>query len=432
MRATPGINSIRNADRPRSMRPAGVLATAVLNKVVPPTLAKPEAAAAVVFASIRHRGPVARDAITAATGLSIATVNRQVSALLDANLIRERPDLAVPGAIGRPRIPVEINHEPYLALGVHVGARKTSIVASDLLGRTLDAVETPTAPGSQEAGLAALADSLLRYCSRWHRRRALWIGVAIGGVVDRLTGHVDHPRLGWAAAPVGPVLARALELPVSVASHVDAMAGAELLLGGGPHSDATSSLYVYARETVGFAQVIDGRVLTPVGGPGAIAGLPVSSEMLGGSGQLESTVSDEAVLTAASKVGILPSSGPKSTMAAVLTIARGADGQAQLARELLAERARVLGGAAALLRDMLNPEDVIVGGQAFTDYPESFRQVRAAFAERLLLPVREIRPTRFGGRVQEAGAGIVSLSALYADPLGALRKAHGRRPDVSA
>jgi len=210
------------------------------------------------------------------------------------------------------------------------------------------------------------------------------------------------------------------------------MAGAELLLGGGPHSDATSSLSVYARETVGFAQVIDGRVLTPVGGPGPIAGLPVSSEMLGGSGQLESTVSDEAVLTAASKVGILPSSGPKSTMAAVLTIARGADGQAQLARELLAERARVLGGAAALLRDMLNPEDVIVGGQAFTDYPESFRQVRAAFAERSLLPVREIRPTRFGGRVQEAGAGIVSLSALDADPLGALRKANGRRPDVSA
>ena len=409
-----------------------VVNTAVVNSVIPPTLAKPEAAAAAVFASIRRRGPVARDAITAATGLSIATVNRQVSALLDAQLVRERPDLAVPGAIGRPRIPVEVNHEPYFALGIHVGARTTSIVASDLLGRTLDAVETPTASGPQAAGLAALIDSVRRYRSRWHRRRALWIGVATGGVVDSTAGHVDHPRLGWSAAPVGPVLARALGLPVSVASHVDAMAGAELLFGAGQHIDVASSLYLYARETVGFAQVIDGRVLTPVGGPGTIAGLPVSSEMLGGSGQLESTVSDEAVLAAARKLGVLPESGPKSTMTALLKVARGADGPAADARELLAERARVLGGAAALLRDMLNPENVVVGGQAFTDYPESLRQVRAAFAERSLLPVREIRPTRFGSRVQEAGAGIVSLSALYADPLGSLRRARARRPEVSA
>lgn len=415
------------ARRPRSLR-----ATSVLANVVPPVLARPEAAAAAVFAAVRRRGPVARDVIAGATGLSIATVNRQVSALLEANLVRERPDLTVPGAIGRPRVPVEVNHEPYLTLGVHVGARTTSIVASDLFGRTLDAVETPTATGSQTAGLTALADSLRRYRGRWHRRRALWVGVAVGGVVDSDSGHVDHPRLGWTAAPLGPVLGRALGLPVSVASHVDAMAGAELLLGGRPQREGASSLYLYARETVGFAQVIDGRVHTPIGGPGTIAGLPVSSEILGGSGQLESTVSDEAVLAAARKSGILPASGPASSMSALLRIAKGDDGPAADTRELLVERARILGGAAALLRDMLNPEEVVVGGQAFTDYPEGLNAVRAAFAERSLLPVRDIRLTRFGGRVQEAGAGIVSLSSLYADPLGSLRKADARRAEVSA
>ena len=30
--------------------------------------------------------------------------------------------------------------------------------------------------------------------------------------------------------------------------------------------------------------------------------------------------------------------------------------------------------------------------------------------------------TAFGNRVQEAGAGVVSLSRLYADPIGALRR----------
>jgi hypothetical protein len=50
-------------------------------------------------------------------------------------------------------------------------------------------------------------------------------------------------------------------------------------------------------------------------------------------------------------------------------------------------------------------------------------EVAAAFARRSVLAPRELRVTAFGNRVQEAGAGIVSLSGLYADPLGALRRA---------
>ena len=404
----------------------------VLSNVVPPALRKPESAAALVFAVTRQRGPVARDVIATSSGLSIATVNRQVSSLLEAQLLRERPDLAVPGAIGRPRIPVEVNHERYLTVGVHIGARTTNIVASDLFGRTLDAVETPTPTGGHEAALTSLAHSTRRYLSRWHRRRPLWIGVATGGVVDSASGTVDHPRLGWVQAPVGPVLGDALGLPVSVASHVDAMAGAELLIGKHQYS-GSSSLFIYARETVGFAQVIDGGVHTPSSGPGTIAGLPVYSELLGGTGQLESAVSDEAILAAARKRGVLPNSGPNSSMSALLRIAKSGDGAAAAdARELLAERARILGGAAALLRDMLNPEEVVVGGQAFTDYPEGIKPMCAAFAERSLLGVREIRLTGFGSRVQEAGAGIVSLSSLYADPLGALRRANSRQADAAA
>lgn len=407
------------------VRPLGPRRTAIRNgvlaNVVPPALRTPEAAVAAVFAAIRQRGPVGRDSIATLTGLSIATVNRQVTALLDAQLLRERPDLVAAGAIGRPRIPVEINHEPYLTLGVHIGARTTSIVASDLLGRVLDAVETPTPGGSQTAALAALADSARRYLGRWHRRRALWLGVAIGGVVDSISGHVDHSRLGWSQAPVGPVLAGALALPASVASNVDAMAGAELLLGR--QERRGNGLYVYARETVGFALVIDGRVHSPTSGPGTVAGLPVQSELLGGSGQLESTVSDEAVVAAGRRTEILPATGPNSTITALVRLARQEGEGSAGARELLAERARVLGGAVALMRDMLNPDDLVVGGQAFTEYPEGMDRLRTSFAERSLLASREIRVSAFGNRVQEAGAGVVSLSSIYADPLAALRRA---------
>ncbi len=122
-----------------------------------------------------------------------------------------------------------------------------------------------------------------------------------------------------------------------------------------------------------------GGCTRPTSGPGTIAALPAHSELLGGTGQLESTVSDEAVLIAARKARIIPAEGPASTMPAVLRAARQGNEQAQA---LLAERARVLGEAVALLRDMLNPDDLVVGGQAFTEYPEGMELVEAAFAER--------------------------------------------------
>ena len=402
--------------------------------VVAPSLRVADTAAGSVFGAARLRGPIARDGIAAVTALSIATVNRQVTALLDAGLLRERADLAVSGAIGRPRVPVEVNHQPFLTLGVHIGAKTTSIVATDLLGRTLDVVETATPQGSQSAALATLADSARRYLGRWHRRKPLWVGVAAGGVIDTSSGYLNHARLGWADAPVGPVLADALGLPISMAAHVDAMAGAELLLGlrrstaptaatgrdGAGRTAPSTSLYVYARETVGYALSTAGRVHSPASGPGTIAALPVRSEMLGDSGRLESTVSDEAVLDAARRSRIVPASGPASTIAGVLRAARnGRHG----AVALLAERGRVLGEAVAMLRDMLNPDDLVVGGQAFTEYPEGMAAVEAAFAARSVLAPREIRVTAFGNRIQEAGAGVVSLGGLYADPVAAMRRA---------
>lgn len=412
--------------RPRTS--GGRYPQALLHHIVAPPLRIPEAAAAAVFSAARLRGPIARDVIAQATGLSIATVNRQVTALLDAGLLRERADLAVSGAIGRPRVPVEVDHEPYLTLGIHLGARTTSIVATDLLGRTLDVVETPTPHGSQTAALAAIAGSARTYLRRWHRRRPLWVGVASGGVVDSTTGYLDHPRLGWSDAPVGSVLAEALGLPVSLASHVDAMAGAELLLGVRRQpTRTTTSLYVYARETVGYALSIGGQVHSPASGPGTIAGLPAHSDLLGGTGALESTVSDEAVLTAARAAGFIPTGGPAATVTAVLKAARRGD---ERAVALVTERARVLGEAVALLRDMLNPDDLVVGGQAFTEYPEAMGTVEAAFVGRSVLPPRDLRVTAFGNRVQEAGAGVVSLSGLYADPIGAMRRAQARRAAV--
>src|SRR5690348_3715675 len=99
-------------------------------------------AAAVLRAATR--GPIFRDIATQTTGLSIATVNRQVSALLSAGLLRERADLTASGAVGRPRVPFEIDHESYVTLGVHIGSAVTRIIAADLSGKILGGLEIAT------------------------------------------------------------------------------------------------------------------------------------------------------------------------------------------------------------------------------------------------------------------------------------------------
>ncbi|MFD6897208.1 ROK family protein [Rhodococcus sp. NPDC060086] len=411
-----------DVSRPASLAPASRRSQTHV-RIVVPHLRIADGAAGSVLRVAADRGPASRDLIAKATGLSIATVNRQVTALLAAGLLRERADLTESGAIGRPRIPVEVDHEQFLTVGIHIGAVTTGIVAADLRGRIIGAVEIPTPSGDQDSALASITASAKAFVSRWHRRTALWAGVAIGGRVDSTTGIVDHPRLGWSQARVGEAVGLGLRLPVSVAAHVEAMAAAELLLTPNKSSVGTTGagLYIYARETVGIAITFDGKVHTPTTGPGSISHLPTGSSArcaCGGTGCLEATISDQAVLERARSEGLL--TGSDRSIRALYGLAREGS---EAARTILVDRASALGRTVAILRDLFNPDRVILGGQAFTEYPEGIAYVAKAFERASSLPRKDVHITGFGNGVQAHAAGVVSLSVLYSDPLGVMRRA---------
>ncbi|MEU7767626.1 ROK family protein [Nocardia sp. NPDC049190] len=391
--------------------------------VIAPELRIADNPAAAVLRSATG-GPVSRDNAARTTGLSIATVNRQVSALLAAGLLRERPDLTASGAVGRPRVPFDIDHEAYLTIGIHIGAAVTKIVAADLRGRILGGLAIATPQTGQEFATTTIARSAKAFLQRWHRRKALWAGVAIGGRVDPLTGVVDHPKLEWRGAQVGSVLGEVLELPVSVAPHVEAMAGSELLLPTSDRRENGSSLYFYVRETAGVAVTLDGRVHTPSNGPGSIAHLPTGSNVecsCGRRGCLEVTVGDRSLHSRAVGRGIIPAHNGTAG-STIADLYRAAEAGSEPARELLAERATILGHTVAMVRDMLNPDRVILGGQAFTGYRPAIAHVARAFNQGSTLPPTDIRISGFGGKVQEFAAVVTSLSVLYADPLAAIRR----------
>ncbi|KQU04208.1 hypothetical protein ASG56_12485 [Rhodococcus sp. Leaf7] len=397
-------------------------------RVVAPELRVSDTPAAVVFRAVVQRGPVSRDVIVGATGISTATVNRHVSALISAGLLRERADLSTSGAVGRPRVPVEVDHEGQCTLGVHIGATTTRIVAVDLRGTVLGGVEIPTPTGGHSGALRSIAESAAAFAARWHRRRILFVGVAIGGRVNAQKGTVDHPRLAWSDAPVGAVLGERLGAVVAVAPHVEAMAASELLLAPetADKDHTGTSLYFYAREMTGLALTIDGRVHTPAGGPGSIAHLPTGSSAVcdcGRTGCLEATVSDRSVLAAARASGLVDES--ERSISAVYLAARTGS---PVAEQLLNDRADALGRALALVHDVVNPDSVQVGGQAFTAYPAAMERVEAAFAAASSVATSgRVRVTTFGKRVQDHAAAAVSLGSLYADPVVTMRKIDAQR-----
>lgn len=366
--------------------------------VVPAPLQVTSTPAAAVLQGVRVGGPVTRDHLVAGTGLSAATVNRQIHALSAHGLVVERPDLIDPGAIGRPKNPLTLDRDRLCVAGMHIGALRTVLVIADLGGRPLysHAVRTPS--GDSASAVTSLCAQLAELAERFSGRRLLWAGVATGGMVDTETGIVDHRVLGWHGAKIGPTLADLLDVPVSVCEHVEAMAAAELLLTHTPTEDG-SGLFFYARETAGMALTIDGRVHVPRKGAGTIAHLPVHAPTLSkGPARLQEVIGDIAAERAARRHGISPRSS-----------------------RIVDERARVLGEAVAMIRDVINPDTIVVAGDAFAAHPHGLAPVQAAFDDATTLDgALEIAPTRFGVRVQESAAIVVALSVIYADPIAAV------------
>lgn len=377
-----------------------------------------EVNAAAVLAVVRDRGPVSRGVIAAETSLSAPTVSRQVGSLTVLGLLREFPDRQRAGGIGRPGMLVGINDELVAACGVHVGVSTTTYGLTTLRGKLLGSERIATPPGPAADALAVIGRKVRGFLGRWSTRRLIGLGFATGGQVDHAAGTVAHERLGWADAPVRKVLEEATGLHVYLDGHVPAMATAELLFGAA--TGARSMLYFYARQVVGIAVAVEGRLHRGPNASGSVAHLPVGSSIrcpCGRTGCLEATVAERTVIDQALRAGVVDT----PEIGLVRAAAEAGD---SAAASILRERAAALGTAVGLLRDTLDPELVVLGGQAVTEAPEQLGNLLDAFATTSTLPGTDlIEVTRFGPDVQAMAACTGLLAQLYDNPIAVLSAA---------
>ena len=374
--------------------------------------------AGTVLRALLRDGPIARSTIARETGLSPAAVTRTCAALADAGLLVEAAEAVPYQGIGRPHVPVDVDTGRHVVAALHVAHEHCTLALLDLRGRVLVREVVPHRdPADPLDVLVTAADRLVRlHAGQLPGLVPIGLGVAAGGWVDTEQGVlVQHASLGWRDVRVRELLAARTGLPVLVDSHARALAQAELLFGRAGHQE--SMLHLFVGNVVDAAIVTGGTTHRGArSAAGAVAHLALGDPAIecpcGRSGCLQATVADQAWARRAWQRGVVA----RPSMMDLANLAKAGD---PAATAVLAERAVIIGRAAAVLFDFINPDVLVVteiGTNWLTECVDVLRAEVAA-ASSLCTSPELVLPSSFGVDVLAVAAGAVQLCALYADPI---------------
>jgi predicted NBD/HSP70 family sugar kinase len=371
-----------------------------------------------VLRAVLDHGPVARSTIGRLVGLSPATVTRLCAELMAAGLLRESPEVAGPKPVGRPHVPMQIDTSGKVACGLHITLRYSALALLDLRGQVIAEERLPHLGTSPRQVMMRAAGRIPEFLAQYAGGRdPLGIGVAAGGWVDHADDViVEHARLGWRGVQVRQLLEDATGLPVRVDNQARALARAEQLFGDA--RARTSMVLIFVANMIDAAFATGGKIHHgPQSAAGLVAHLPLEGRTercsCGRLGCLQAVIASDELGLRAARAGITS----EPSFDALLAAAERGD---RPALALFHERARLIGTAAALLLDVLNPELLVVFEMGIMRLPGCAEILRAEVGERTSQqanPGRSIIAPSFGGQAGNVAAGTVLLDAVYANPL---------------
>jgi len=370
-----------------------------------------------VLSLVKEGGPVSRASIARSTTLAKPTVSTIVDELIADGLVREIGPGTTATNGGRPPILLEFNARSQLVIGIHIGARRTTVSVGDAAGEEVARAELPTPHGEPAATLAEVARVALAAVGD-NPGRVAAVGAVLPGLTDFHTGVcLLAPNLGWRDVPVRDLLEAAVGAPVYVHNAGQAAAVAENLEGAGGRIGDMALLYAGTGLSAGV--LTDGRVFHGVGGTAGEIGhnaLPGNDEACncGKTGCLETVASGPAVVRAVKRA--IAQGEPTLLEGQVDFDARhvsaaARDGDAVAARAIR-EVGEWLGLAASWLINAYNPAVVVVGGGLASIGEPLLEPLRAAVRRNALAPAlrgTEIRASQLGADAEVRGAVLLAL-----------------------
>lgn len=373
-----------------------------------------------VLSLVKEGGPVSRASIARSTTLAKPTVSAIVDELISEGLVREVGPGSTAISGGRPPILLEFNARSQLVVGVHIGARRTTIAVGDAAGEEIARRQWPTSRAAPAEALHQIAVEALQAMAETAApgARLAAVGAVLPGLTDFHTGVcLLAPNLGWRDVPVRDLLGEALDAPVYVHNAGQAAAVAENLEGAGGRVGDLALLYTGTGLSAGV--ISDGRVFHGVGGTAGEIGhnaVPGNDEPCncGNVGCLETVASGPAIVRAVRRA---LAEGEPSLLAGrdeldareVAAAAREGDA---LAARVIGEAGTRLGLATSWLVNAYNPAVVVVGGGLAAIGEPLLGPLRAAVERHALSPALrgvEIRVSELGPDAEVRGAVLLAL-----------------------
>jgi predicted NBD/HSP70 family sugar kinase len=390
-----------------------------------------------VWAALRDAREVTRPHLAERTDLSRTTVAALVDDLLAAGILRAAGQVRSRG--GRPAELLRFDPTACLAVGADMAAPDVRLVLVDLDGRIVARAVRRMVALTPDALVAALADGVQELTGVPLPRRVgetatggatgaarppiLGLGLGATGVVEPEAGvlRLSVP-LGWRDVPLAALLSRRVAMPVRVLSEDQAAALAEHAFGAA--CDVRRLVYVGVGTGIGAGIVLDGQVYGGAdGGAGEVGHVTIVPDgpkcLCGNRGCLEALAAGPAIAAAATRrmaagepsalAPLVRNSLTPLTAGQVATAAIAGD---LLAAEVLTDAGRWIGIAVAGLINLLNPDAVIIGGDAVIDGSPLLTALREEAQRRALSgPCAHARllPVSLGSDTTAVGAACLIL-----------------------
>jgi predicted NBD/HSP70 family sugar kinase len=230
-----------------------------------------------VLTLVREHGALAKTDIARMTGLSAQTVSvimRELEA--EELLLRNEP---LRGKVGQPLVPMSINPDGALFLGLKIGRRSADLVLIDFLGHVRAMVSATYAYPTSAETLDFVRGGIVQFNSVMtptQRKRIAGLGIAMPFEIWNWADAVGAPREvmdQWRSIDIRAAIASEVPYPVYLENDATSACGAELAFG---QTRARNFVYLYVGAFIGGGIVLDGALYAgPSGNAGALGSMPV-------------------------------------------------------------------------------------------------------------------------------------------------------------